>query len=45
MQAMRMSTQECGDIGLDEPNTQADMAAAVSQMDMMEEAVFRSDGP
>ena len=40
-----MSAQESGDIGLDEPNTQAGAAMAVSQMDVMEEAAFRSDGP
>ena len=45
MQAVRVSALESGDIGLDELNTQADVAAAVSQTDVMEEAAFRSDGP
>ena len=40
-----MSTRESGDIGSDEPNTQAGVAVAVSQTDVTEEVAFRSDGP
>ena len=45
MQAVRVSAREGGDIGSDEPNTQVDLAAIVTQMDVTEEAAFRFDGP
>ena len=45
VQAVHVSARESGDIGLDEPNMQAGTVAVVSQMDVMEEAAFKSTGP